>query len=110
MIPSAKLLSLVLACNVTEVGEIHGNTLGFSIDNADVGRINIYELEHLVKEWATNTYGYYIVSMGIIHCHVYLTADISDANKKVVSWDFAADCKNEYESVFAAAHWIITTR
>lgn len=54
MIPSAKLLSLVLACNVTEVGEIHGNTLGFSVNNVDVGRINIHELANLCKEFAWN--------------------------------------------------------
>lgn len=99
---SKELLSVVLNCNVTEVGELHGSILGFSVDSADVGRINIYELAHkYCKEWADRT----IISGRNDLLNDYNNKPFARAETLFHNKTFHAD--TEPEAVFKACQWIL---
>ena len=101
-----KLLSKILGADVTFVDGIQNNTLGFSVCGVDFGRINIYELTHKAKKWASDN-GYELLSSSDGTVGVWTFANSG-------SWDIPPDNEfytkdDEFKSVSKACQWIMET-
>lgn len=106
-LPSKELLSEVFGENVTKIGNTVGNNLTFeTFDNMFSGEfsnhvINIYELAHLCKEWASE----------------YLLSSYMDGGK--IWWCYSnhinyshlnIDADTEPEAIFKACQWIFDNK
>ena len=97
-LPSKELLSAVLGCEITYCHEINGE-LRYGIYTpigTDERTINIYELMHLMKEWALKQ-GYLLYSVPTM-CLI-----------KTLSLEYIkefSDVDTEFESVTKACEWI----
>ena len=101
---SKELLSVVLCSDCTKVDKLLGNTLGFCVANADVGRINIYELAHKCKEWAWAK-GIDLQIMN--HGEAKFCCKIDERNVKYHSAKWG---ETEPEAIFKACQWILENK
>ena len=103
-LPSKELLSAVLGEEVDEHIIKNNNDIVYSvhkIGNMEITSINIYELQHMMKEWALEQ-GYELTSNNNF-CYVDLV--LSTMGHYAVRVDFIAD--SEPEAVTKACEWIL---
>ena len=108
-LPSKELLSAVLGYEILDEYIILGNQLQFKswkVDDCEIftnsfKSINIYELQHMMKEWALEQ-GYELTSNNNF-CYVDLV--LSTMGHYAVRVDFIAD--SEPEAVTKACEWIL---
>lgn len=113
---SKELLSEVLEIEVIEVKDkttgalyVPDNSIGFAWEEEISGLINIHELAHKCKEWATSK-GYIMLSyieddkMGYVSLgNLFGKTEVELPQPKESFW-FEAD--TEHEAIFKACEWI----
>ena len=115
--PSKELLSEVLGLEIKEIKNksngalyVTDNCVGFSTKEETAGLINIYELAHKCKEWATSK-GYIMLSYMEDDKTGYVSLGDLFGQTKVKlpqpkdSFWFEAD--TELEAIFKACEWIM---
>lgn len=106
---SKELLSKVLGIRVDSFySHVSSGMLGYFCNNDQFQEeINIYELAHKCKEWATSQ-GFIILTYG----EAYYNVDVHyHSNKsKFGNLAFSADAKTEPEAIFKACKWILDNK
>lgn len=100
MLPSKELLTAVLGCDA-EAYYYNASVIKYKIDGVVEKEINIYELMHIMKEWALKQ-GFYTKSQLGIEKSV---ANIFNIRFQDCDENFFAD--TELEAVTKACEWIL---